>query len=182
MSVAEIVTSAVVTHWINGKSQAATSGRSGAVMNPATGEVIAEVGFATAADVDSAVAAAKAVSLEWRSTPLSRRTEIMFHFRELIFQNRQRIAEIISRENGKTIADAIGEISRALENVEFACGIPNLLKGGFTEQASRGVDVYQIRQPLGVVAGLRRSIFRDGAAVDAVECNCVRQYVYSQAV
>ena len=153
MSAAE-TTSAVVTHWINGKMQPATSGRSGAVMNPATGEVIAEVGFASIADVDSAVAAAKKASVEWRSTPLSRRAEIMFRFRELVLQNRQQLAEIVSLENGKTIPDALGEVARGLENVEFSCGIPNLLKGGFTEQASRGVDVYQIRQPLGVVAGI----------------------------
>ena len=154
MAAAETVTPAAVTHWINGKAQAASSGRSGAVMNPATGEVIAKVGFATAADVDSAVAAGKVASHEWRSTPLSRRAEIMFRFRELVLQNKQRLAEIISLENGKTIADALGEVARGLENIEFACGIPNLLKGGYTEQASRGVDVYQIRQPLGVVAGI----------------------------
>lgn len=154
MGAADISTPTVVTHWIHGKSQPATSGRSGAVMNPATGEVIAEVGFATAADVDSAVAAAKEAFVEWRSTPLSRRAEIMFRFRELVLQNRQRLAEIISLENGKTMPDALGEVARGLENVEFSCGIPNLLKGGFTEQASRGVDVYQIRQPLGVVAGI----------------------------
>jgi len=154
MAATEILKPTVVTHWINGKTQTATSGRGGAIMNPATGEVIAEVGFATAADVDSAVAAAKAASLEWRATPLSRRAEIMFRFRELVLQNKQKLAEIISLENGKTIADALGEVARGLENVEFACGIPNLLKGGYTEQASRGVDVYQIRQPLGVVAGI----------------------------
>jgi len=145
---------ATVSHWINGKPEAATSGRSGVVKNPATGETIAEVGFATAADVDRAVAAAKAAFLEWRATPLSRRSEVIFSLRELIAQNRRGLAEILTRENGKTISDALGEVARALENVEFACGIPNLLKGGYTEQASRGVDVYQIRQPLGVVAGI----------------------------
>ena len=124
------------------------------ITNPATGEIIAEVGFASVEDVDRAVAAAKAAFAEWRSTPLSRRAEVMFRLRELIAQNRRRLAEIISLENGKTIADALGEVARGLENVEFACGIPNLLKGGYTEQASRGVDVYQIRQPLGVVAGI----------------------------
>jgi malonate-semialdehyde dehydrogenase (acetylating)/methylmalonate-semialdehyde dehydrogenase len=123
-------------------------------MNPATGEQIAEVGFASVEDVDSAVAAAKALAPQWRSTPLSQRAETLFRFRELILKNKQQLAEIISRENGKTIADAHGEVARGLENVEFACGIPNMLKGGYTEQASRGVDVYQIRQPLGVVAGI----------------------------
>jgi malonate-semialdehyde dehydrogenase (acetylating)/methylmalonate-semialdehyde dehydrogenase len=154
MSVTETLTPAAVSHWINGKSEAATSGRKGAVNNPATGEVIAEVGFASVADVDRAVAAAKAAAVDWRSTPLSRRAEVMFSLRDLIVKNRSGLAEIISRENGKTVADALGEVARGLENVEFACGIPNLLKGGYTEQASRGVDVYQIRQPVGVVAGI----------------------------
>jgi len=154
MSVVETLTPAAVSHWINGKAEAATSGRKGAVTNPATGEMIAEVGFASVEDVNRAVAAAKAAAIEWRSTPLSRRAEVMFHLRDLIVQNRNRLAEIISRENGKTMADALGEVARGLENVEFACGIPNLLKGGYTEQASRGVDVYQIRQPIGVVAGI----------------------------
>jgi malonate-semialdehyde dehydrogenase (acetylating)/methylmalonate-semialdehyde dehydrogenase len=122
-------------------------------MNPATGKQIAEVGFASVGDVDRAVASAKAAYPEWRATALSRRAEIFFRFRELIAQNKQ-IAEIVSRENGKTMADAHGEVARGLENVEFSCGVPNLLKGGYTEQASRGVDVYQIRQPLGVVAGI----------------------------
>lgn len=154
MGASDTLTPTAVSHWINGKPDAATSGRSAAVTNPATGETIAEVGFACIEDVDRAVDAAKAASVEWRSTPLSRRAEVMFSFRDLIVKNRNRLAEIISLENGKTIADALGEVARGLENVEFACGIPNQLKGGYTEQASRGVDVYQIRQPLGVVAGI----------------------------
>jgi malonate-semialdehyde dehydrogenase (acetylating)/methylmalonate-semialdehyde dehydrogenase len=154
MSASDTLTPVAVSHWISGKPDAATSGRSAAVTNPATGDIIAEVGFACIEDVDRAVAAAKAASIEWRSTPLSRRAEVMFSFRDLIVKNRNRLAEIISLENGKTIADALGEVARGLENVEFACGIPNQLKGGYTEQASRGVDVYQIRQPLGVVAGI----------------------------
>ena len=154
MSVLETVTPATVSHWINGRPETATSGRKGAVTNPATGEAICEVGFAGTEDVDRAVAAAKTASVEWRSTPLSRRAEVMFQLRDLIVRNRDRLAEIISLENGKTMADALGEVARGLENVEFACGIPNLLKGGYTEQASRGVDVYQIRQPVGVVAGI----------------------------
>jgi malonate-semialdehyde dehydrogenase (acetylating)/methylmalonate-semialdehyde dehydrogenase len=154
MSATNTLTATTVSHWINGRPVAATSGRTGALTNPATGEIIAEVGFASAEDVNRAVAAAKAAFFEWRSTPLSRRAEVMFRLRDLIAQNRDRLAGIISLENGKTIADALGEVARGLENVEFACGIPNLLKGGYTEQASRGVDVYQIRQPLGVVAGI----------------------------
>ena len=154
MSILETLAPAMVSHWINGGEVAATSGRKGAVANPATGDVVAEVGFASFEDVDRAVAAAKVAAIEWRATPLSRRAEVMFSLRDLIVQNRNRLAEIISTENGKTMADALGEVARGLENVEFACGIPNLLKGGYTEQASRGVDVYQIRQPVGVVAGI----------------------------
>src|SRR3984885_4709642 len=154
MSTSEISAASVVSHWIDGKSFPATSGRTGIVHNPATGETTAEVGFASVADVDRAVAAAKAASVDWRSTPLSRRAEVLFRLRELIVENRGKLADIISLENGKTKADAMGEVARGLENVEFACGIPNLLKGGYTEQASRGVDVYQIRQPIGVVAGI----------------------------
>jgi malonate-semialdehyde dehydrogenase (acetylating)/methylmalonate-semialdehyde dehydrogenase len=145
---------ATASHWIGGKAIIGQSGRSGNITNPATGEVIVEICFASVDEVDQAVAVAKAASVEWRATPLSRRAEVMFKLRQLIVDNRQRLAEIISLENGKTIADALGEVARGLENVEFACGIPNLLKGGYSEQASRGVDVYQIRQPLGVVAGI----------------------------
>jgi malonate-semialdehyde dehydrogenase (acetylating)/methylmalonate-semialdehyde dehydrogenase len=154
MSATETLAVAEVTHWIGGKQVAATSGSSGVVRNPATGIVIAEVGFASPEDVDRAVAAAKAASVEWRATPLSKRAEVMFRLRGLIVEHRDQLAEIISRENGKTIADALGEVARGLENVEFACGVPNMLKGGYSEQASKGVDVYQIRQPLGVVAGI----------------------------
>jgi malonate-semialdehyde dehydrogenase (acetylating) / methylmalonate-semialdehyde dehydrogenase len=154
MSTTKTLAPARLSHWINGKLEAATSGRTAAVTNPATGEIVAEVGFASAEDVDRAVAAAKAASVAWRATPLSHRAEVMFRLRDLLVQNRHRLAEIISLENGKTIADALGEAARGLENVEFACGIPNLLKGGYSEQASRGVDVYHIRQPLGVVAGI----------------------------
>jgi malonate-semialdehyde dehydrogenase (acetylating)/methylmalonate-semialdehyde dehydrogenase len=154
MSTTEALAAAAVSHWINGQFVPATSGRGGFVTNPATGEVIAEVGYASAEDVDLAVAAAKSASVEWRSTPLSKRAEVMFRLRGLIVENRQRLAEIISLENGKTIADALGEVARGLENVEFACGVPAMLKGGYSEQASKGVDVYQIRQPLGVVAGI----------------------------
>ncbi|MGD0732627.1 MAG: CoA-acylating methylmalonate-semialdehyde dehydrogenase [Terracidiphilus sp.] len=154
MSAAETLTAAAVLHWIDGKPVAATSGRSGAVTNPATGEIVAEAGFASIEDVDRAVASAKAAFPEWRSTPLARRAEIMFRLHSLVAENRLRLAQCVSLENGKTIADAMGEVARGLENLEFACGVPNLLKGGYTEQASRGVDVYQIRQPLGVVAGI----------------------------
>jgi len=143
-----------VSHWIGGKVVASSSGRRGTVWNPATGEAEANVDFADAREVDLAVERAQAAFPEWRATPLSRRAETMFRLRELVDANRREIAALITLEHGKTLADALGEVARGLENIEFACGIPNLLKGGFSEQASRGVDVYQIRQPLGVVAGI----------------------------
>ena len=143
-----------ISHWIDGKVVPGTSGRSGIVWNPATGEQAASVDFASVDELDGAVAVAKAAFPAWRATNLSRRAEVMFHLRELIAANRKEIASLLSAEHGKVLSDALGEVARGLENVEFACGIPNLLKGGYSEQASTGVDVYSIKQPLGVVAGI----------------------------
>jgi malonate-semialdehyde dehydrogenase (acetylating) / methylmalonate-semialdehyde dehydrogenase len=143
-----------VNHWVGGKRVATASGRSATVWNPATGEPQAQVDLASVEEVDAAVAAAAAAFLAWRATALSRRSEILFKMRELVDANRLTIAQLVSSEHGKTVADAMGEVARGLENIEFACGAPQLLKGSFSEQASRGVDVYQIRQPLGVVAGI----------------------------
>ncbi|MFN7935406.1 MAG: CoA-acylating methylmalonate-semialdehyde dehydrogenase [Bryobacteraceae bacterium] len=143
-----------VNHWISGSAVPSTSGRHGIVWNPATGEEQAHVDFASVEEVDHVIAVAAKAFLTWRESALSRRAEILFKLRELIDANRRQLATLISLEHGKTIADAMGEVARGLENIEFACGIPHLLKGGFSEQASRGIDVYQIRQPLGVVAGI----------------------------
>ncbi|MFM8240673.1 MAG: CoA-acylating methylmalonate-semialdehyde dehydrogenase [Actinomycetota bacterium] len=143
-----------IGHWINNKVVLGTSGRSGVVFNPATGEEQAKVDFASVAEMDAVVAASKAALPGWRATSLSRRAEIMFRMRELVDANRKEIANIVSLEHGKVPADAMGELARGLENIEFACGIPALLKGGYSEQAAGGVDVYSIRQPLGVVAGI----------------------------
>ncbi|MFM8993711.1 MAG: aldehyde dehydrogenase family protein, partial [Actinomycetota bacterium] len=143
-----------IGHWINNKVVLGTSGRSGVVFNPATGEEQAKVDFASVAEMDAVVAASKAALPGWRATSLSRRAEIMFRLRELVDANRKEIANIVSLEHGKVPADAMGELARGLENLEFACGIPALLKGGYSEQAANGVDVYSIRQPLGVVAGI----------------------------
>lgn len=143
-----------IHHWIGGQVTASTSGRSGNVWDPATGEVQAQVDLASAAEVEQAVAAAHAALPAWRATALSRRAEVMFKLRELVDASRRRIAEQVTAEHGKTIPDALGEVARGLENIEFACGIPALLKGGFSEQVSRDLDVYQIHQPLGVVAGI----------------------------
>jgi malonate-semialdehyde dehydrogenase (acetylating)/methylmalonate-semialdehyde dehydrogenase len=143
-----------VNHWINGARVAGTSGRKGPVYNPATGETAREVDFASAEEVDAAVAAAQAALPGWRATSISRRTEILFRMRNLVDQHREEIAALLTREHGKVRTDALGEVARGLENIEFATGIPHLLKGGFSEQVSTGIDVYQIRQPLGVVAGI----------------------------
>jgi malonate-semialdehyde dehydrogenase (acetylating)/methylmalonate-semialdehyde dehydrogenase len=154
MKTAEATATRTLQHWIGGTLVESQSQRYGIVTNPATGEVSAHVTFADAADVERAAASAKAAFGEWRATALSRRAEVLFRLRNLVDANRQRIAEAITLENGKTLSDAMGEVARGLENLEFACGIPSLLKGGYSEQSSRGVDVYQIRQPLGVVAGI----------------------------
>ena len=143
-----------ISHWIDGKVFEGTSGRSGVVFDPATGQQQAAVDFASIEEVDHAIAVAKAAFPAWRSTNLSRRAEVMFHMRELVDANRKEIASLISKEHGKVLGDALGEVARGLENIEYATGIPNLLKGGYSEQASGGVDVYSIKQPLGVVAGI----------------------------
>jgi malonate-semialdehyde dehydrogenase (acetylating)/methylmalonate-semialdehyde dehydrogenase len=143
-----------ISHWIDGATVEGTSGRSGRVFNPATGEQAASVDFASVAEVDAAVASAKAASDGWRSTGLGRRAEVMFHLREVIDANRKEIASLLTAEHGKVLSDALGEVARGLENVEFATGVPHLLKGAYSEQVSTGVDVYSIRQPLGVVAGI----------------------------
>ena len=143
-----------IRHWIGGRLVDGTSGRQGDVFDPASGHVTKHVDFASSGDVDAAVAAARAAFPAWRATSLSKRTDIMFKVRNLVDQRRHALAALLTAEHGKVPSDALGEIARGLENLEFACGIPNLLKGGFSEQASTGVDVYQIRQPLGVVAGI----------------------------
>ncbi|MEY4796412.1 MAG: methylmalonate-semialdehyde dehydrogenase, partial [Actinomycetota bacterium] len=140
-----------ISHWVNNKVVAGTSGKSGKVFNPATGKQESEVDLASIADVDAAVASAKAAFPAWRATNLSRRAEIMFRMRELVDANRKEIANLLTLEHGKVPSDALGEVARGLENIEFACGVPAMLKGGYSEQASTGVDVYSIRQPLGVV-------------------------------
>lgn len=143
-----------IDHWINGTTVASTSGNHGPVFNPATGEQQAQVGLASVAEVDSAVAAAKAAFPAWRAASLSKRAEVMFRFHQLVVSHRDEIAELVSIEHGKVPSDAAGELARGIENVEFACGIPQLMKGSFSEQVSTGIDVYSIRQPLGVVAGI----------------------------
>ncbi len=141
-------------HWIGGKFATGSSDRKGRVFNPATGEQVAEARLANVADVNAAVAVAKAALPEWSATPPLRRARIMFRFNELILANEQELAEMITNEHGKTIEDAKGDILRGREVVEFACGIPHLLRGDFTEDVGTGVDAYSIRQPVGVCAGI----------------------------
>jgi malonate-semialdehyde dehydrogenase (acetylating)/methylmalonate-semialdehyde dehydrogenase len=141
-----------ITHWINGAPDMKKPERTGDIYNPATGKVTGTVAFANAATVDSAVSAATAAFAEWRHSSLTKRTQVLFAFRELVQQNKEKIAALITAEHGKVLSDAAGEVTRGLEVVEFACGIPHLLKGGFSEEVSTGVDVYSIRQALGPVA------------------------------
>src|ERR1700704_1037372 len=129
-----------IAHWINNKAYPGTSGNTSPVTNPATGEVTGEVALGSVEDAPA-----------WQDTSLTKRTAIMFNFRELLNARKGELARIITAEHGKVLSDALGEISRGQEVVEFACGIPHLLKGGFTENASTKVDVYSIRQPLGPV-------------------------------
>src|SRR3970282_305618 len=143
-----------VNHWIGGRRVAGTSGRTAPVYNPATGELAREVDFASVEEVDAAVAAAMAAFPAWRATSLSRRSASLFRIRTLVNAHRKDIAAFLTSEHGKVPSDALGEVARGLENLEFATGIPNLLKGGFSEQVSTGIDVYQIRQPLGGAAGI----------------------------
>jgi malonate-semialdehyde dehydrogenase (acetylating) / methylmalonate-semialdehyde dehydrogenase len=143
-----------ITHWIGGDPVAGTSGRSGPVYNPAKGVQTGEVDFASVEEVDRAVEAAREAFAAWRAVSLSRKTEIFFRIRKLVDEHREDIAKILTAEHGKVLTDALGEVARGLEVIEFCCGIPELLKGGFTEQASTGIDVYSIRQPLGVAAGI----------------------------
>src|SRR5262245_21755627 len=143
-----------INHWISGSRYEGRSGRSGPVFNPATGEQTGAVDFASAEEVDSAVQAANAAFPAWRALSLAKRAELFFAIRELVHEQREEIAKILTREHGKVLSDATGEVTRGLEVIEFCCGIPSLLKGGMTEQASTGIDVYSIRQPLGVVAGI----------------------------
>ena len=141
-----------ISHWINGALDTTTPIRTGDIYNPATGKVTKTLAFGTAATVDSAVDAATTAFSTWRHSSLTKRTQTLFAFRELVQQNREKIAALITDEHGKVLSDAAGEVTRGLEVVEFACGIPHLLKGGFSEEVSTGVDVYSIRQAIGPVA------------------------------
>src|SRR5436189_364902 len=145
---------APISHWIDGTHVEGSSGRSGPVYNPALGVQTGEVAFASPEEIDGAVQAAKRAFDSWRSVSLSRRTDLFFRIRHLVDEHREDIGRILTSEHGKVLSDAKGEVARGLEVIEFCCGIPELLKGGFSEQASTGIDVYSIRQPLGVCGGI----------------------------
>ncbi|MDB5964669.1 MAG: hypothetical protein JWQ72_1169, partial [Polaromonas sp.] len=147
-----------IGHHVNGRAVAG-SGRSQDVFNPATGAVTGKVALAGAVDVDAAVAAAQAAFPAWSDLPPLRRARVMFKFLELLNSNRDKLAHMITAEHGKVFTDAQGEVSRGIDIVEFACGIPQLLKGDFTDQVSTGIDNWTIRQPLGVVAGITPNNF-----------------------
>jgi malonate-semialdehyde dehydrogenase (acetylating)/methylmalonate-semialdehyde dehydrogenase len=143
-----------IANAIAGRAAPSSSGRVSAVFNPATGEQTAELGLSNAAEVDRAVQAAKAAAPEWGRTPPLKRARLMFKFKELLDRNAPDVARAISREHGKTHADALGEVARGIEVVEFACGIPHLLKGEFSRNVGPEIDTYSDRQPLGVCAGI----------------------------
>ncbi|NIJ41310.1 malonate-semialdehyde dehydrogenase (acetylating)/methylmalonate-semialdehyde dehydrogenase [Parvibaculum indicum] len=143
-----------LTHFINGEHVAGASGRFSDVTNPNTGEVTARTPLASAAEMDKAVQAAAAAFPAWAATNPQRRARVMFNFKRLLEDNMDELAELLSAEHGKVIADSKGDVQRGLEVIEFACGIPHLQKGEFTEGAGPGIDMYSMRQPLGVVAGI----------------------------
>jgi len=144
----------MITHWINGKPWDGTPARTGKVYNPATGIVGDDVAFASVEEVDLAVQAASDAFRTWRNVPVTRRQKILFEFRELVNKHQKEIASILVREHGKVLSDAIGEVNRGLEVIEFATNIAQLIKGEYSEQVSTAVDTYTLRQPLGVVAGI----------------------------
>ncbi|WP_299511422.1 aldehyde dehydrogenase family protein, partial [uncultured Limnohabitans sp.] len=143
-----------IGHFIGGQVAAGTSGRSQPVTNPATGAVTGNVALANSAEVVKAVAAAQAAFPAWADTPPLRRARVMFKFLELLNLHKDELAHMITAEHGKVFTDAQGEVSRGIDIVEFATGIPQLLKGDFTDQVSTGIDNWTLRQPLGVVAGI----------------------------
>src|SRR5687768_15355704 len=140
--------------WIGGKAVPATGARTGDITNPATGKGIRRVPMGTSADIDTAVRAAQAAFPAWRDTPAQRRARVLQKFLALLRANGNRIARIVSEEHGKTLPDAVGSLERGIEIVEFACGIPHLLKGEHAENVGTGIDAYTLRQPLGICAGI----------------------------
>ncbi|MBW8881064.1 MAG: aldehyde dehydrogenase family protein, partial [Asticcacaulis sp.] len=143
-----------IGHFLHGRAHDGGSGRVSDVFDPNTGKVQAQVALGDAALVDGAVAAARAAQTDWAATNPQRRARVLFEFRRLLERDMDSLARLLASEHGKVIADAKGDIQRGLEVVEFACGVPHLMKGEYTQGAGPGIDVYSMRQPLGVVAGI----------------------------
>ncbi|MFM1844783.1 MAG: hypothetical protein RI917_101 [Actinomycetota bacterium] len=141
----------LVPHFINRAENPGSGARRGEVFDPALGTQVAEVVFADQSDIYVAVEVAHAAFATWKETSLAKRSSIMFAFRQLLDERKQELAEIITTDHGKVVSDALGEINRGLEVVDFACGLPHLLKGEYSENASTSIDVYSVKQPLGVV-------------------------------
>ena len=172
-----------IGHFIGGKEVKGTSGRFGDVFNPNTGEVQAKVAYAKHSEVEHAIAVAEAAQPAWAAVNPQRRARVMMKFLELVQKEYDALARLLSSEHGKTFTDAKGDIQRGLEVVEFACGIPHLLKGEYTESAGPGIDLYSLRQPLGVVAGI--TPFNFPAMIPLWKCGAgagLRQRLHPQAL
>src|SRR5918995_1048810 len=179
MTVTTTPTPTRITHLVGGSPWTGTAERTSPVFNPATGEHTGDLDLASAALVDEVVTSARtAWETSWQRASLTQRTQVLFRFRELLNERKAEIGALITAEHGKVLSDAVGEVTRGLEVAEFACGIPHLLKGGFTENASTSVDVYSIRQSLGVVAVISPFNFPAMVPVSFVGSTAIARYVY----
>ena len=159
-----------VMHYINGKLVDNSSNRVGNVFDPALGVIVREVALAEESDANSAIKAASAAFPAWRDTSLTKRQQIMFNFREILNAKKEELAAIVTEEHGKTLPDALGEVTRGLEVVEFATGMANLLKGSYSESVSTSIDVYSIKQPLGVVGIITHSTSQPWCQCGSSDC------------
>ena len=172
-----------IHHLIDGQPVAGTSGRTSPVFNPATGEQTGQLSLASAAEVDAAVASAQAAFEEWSNVSVARRTTLMLAFRNLVVDNAEEIARRLTAEHGKVHADAMGEVARAIDNIEYACGLAEHLKGSLNEMASTGIDVYTVRRPLGVVAGITPFNFPAMVPMwDGTQRRGLRKHLCAQAI
>ena len=144
----------IIDHWINGSFKSSSSDRFGDVFNPATGEVISKLPMGNKKDLEEAVIAAEGAYASWSKTSITKRAQVMFKYKELLESHREELTELITLEHGKVLIDAAGSLQRGIEVVDFACGIPHLLKGEYSEQVGTGVDCYSIRQPIGICSGV----------------------------
>lgn len=170
----------LIPHLIHGEL-VSDSGRSSDVFNPSTGQAIHKVPLASRETIQQAIDSAKSAFPAWRNTPAAKRAQVMFRFKQLLEQNEARIAQLISEEHGKTLEDAAGELKRGIENVEYACAAPEILKGEYSRNVGPNIDAWSDFQPLGVVAGITRSTSRHGAVVDVPAGDCLWQLLHPQA-